>query len=68
MARCAYEFASTRSLYEMQPILDQAGPWRWGIKDCAWYPDFILCRLRGRGTGVREWALCWLPTARSTPR
>jgi hypothetical protein len=40
----AYEFSCARPLYEMQPVLDRAGPWRWGIKDCAWYPDFLLCR------------------------
>jgi hypothetical protein len=47
VAGWAYEFSSARSLYEMPPILDQAGPWRWGIKDCAWYPDFVLCRPDG---------------------
>jgi hypothetical protein len=40
----AYEFSSGRSLYEMEPILDQAGPWRWRVRDCAWYPDFLQCR------------------------
>jgi hypothetical protein len=44
MGSWAYEFTCERSLYEMQETLDRAGPWRWGVKDCAWYPDFVLCR------------------------
>jgi hypothetical protein len=40
----AYEFACAKSLYEMEPLLHQAGPWRWAIKDCAWYPDFLQSR------------------------
>ena len=40
----AYEFTCERSLHEMATMLDGSGPWRWGVKDCAWYPDFILCR------------------------
>jgi hypothetical protein len=39
----AYEFTCERSLFEMATALDRSGPWRWGVKDCAWYPDFILC-------------------------
>jgi hypothetical protein len=40
----AYEFTCKRSLHDMATMLDQWGPWRWGVKDCAWYPDFIQCR------------------------
>jgi hypothetical protein len=40
----AYEFSSDRSLFEMGTILDQAAPWGWGVKDCAWYPDYLVCR------------------------
>jgi hypothetical protein len=40
----AYEFSCERSLAEMEPILDRSGPWRWTIRDCAWYPDFLQCR------------------------
>jgi hypothetical protein len=40
----AYEFTGEPSLSEMEAILVQAGPWRWGIRDCAWYPDFLQCR------------------------
>jgi hypothetical protein len=39
-----YEFTCEHSLSEMESILDRAGPWRWGIRDCAWYPDFLQCR------------------------
>jgi hypothetical protein len=47
MASWAYEFSCAKSLYEMAPVLNQAGPWQWGVKDCAWYPDFLLCRPQG---------------------
>jgi hypothetical protein len=40
----AYQFSCGRSLSEMEAILDRSGPWRWGIRDCAWYPDFLQCR------------------------
>ena len=25
----------------MEPLLQQAGPWPWRVRDCAWYPDFL---------------------------
>ena len=44
MSAWAYEFSCDRSLSEMEPILDRSGPWRWRVRDCAWYPDFLQSR------------------------
>jgi len=43
----AYEFRCDRSLYEMAPLFNQAGPWTWGVRDCAFYPDYLECRPGG---------------------
>ena len=50
MTSWAYEFSSPKSLYAMETILNQAGPWPWRVRDCAWYPDYLQCR---PGEGVR---------------
>jgi hypothetical protein len=28
----------------MAPILSEPGPWTWGVRDCAFYPDYLHCR------------------------
>ena len=27
----------------METILNEVGPWKWKIRDCDWYPDFLQC-------------------------
>jgi hypothetical protein len=44
MSPWAYEFSCPQSLDQMEPVLSQAGPWQWLVRDCAWYPDFLQCR------------------------
>jgi hypothetical protein len=44
MTSWAYGFSCERSLYEMAPILNGCGPWTWGVRDCAFYPDYLQCR------------------------
>jgi hypothetical protein len=44
MTAWAYEFGCEKSLYEMEPLLTQAGPWQWMVRDCEWYPDFLQSR------------------------
>ncbi len=44
MTSWAYDFSCERSLYEMAPILNQSGSWTWGVRDCAFYPDYLQCR------------------------
>ncbi len=44
MSSSAYQFSSNKSLYQMEPLLNQAGDWQWIVRDCAWYPDFLQCR------------------------
>jgi hypothetical protein len=39
----AYEFTCEKSCYEMEMILNEVGPWKWRIRDCDWYPDFLEC-------------------------
>jgi hypothetical protein len=44
MTDWAYEFSCPKSLYEMGAMLTAAGPWQWGVRDCAFYPDYLQCR------------------------
>jgi hypothetical protein len=44
MAGRAYEFSCEKSLYQMEDLLTKQGPWAWRIRDCAWYPDYLMCR------------------------
>jgi len=44
MTQWAYAFTCQKSLYEMAPALTGAGPWEWGVRDCAFYPDYLQCR------------------------
>lgn len=39
----AYQFDSDNSLYQMEPLLNSSGSWRWRVRDCAWYPDYLEC-------------------------
>ena len=43
MKAWAYEFFCEKSIYEMETILNEAGPWEWRVRDCDWYPDFLQC-------------------------
>jgi hypothetical protein len=27
----------------MEVILNESSPWKWRVRDCAWYPDFLQC-------------------------
>lgn len=41
MTSWAYAFRCAKSLPDLETALNQAGPWEWFLRDCAWYPDFL---------------------------
>lgn len=48
----AYDFGCNRSLEEMLSVLNDAGPWRWELRDSAWYGDYLNTRPK-EGVRVR---------------
>ena len=46
----AYEFTSAISLTELERSFNEAGPWRWEMRDSSWYGDYLVAK---PASGVR---------------
>ena len=40
----AYDFAFDRPIEEMLAVFNEAGSWQWGLRDSAWYGDYLNTR------------------------
>jgi hypothetical protein len=52
-APSAFAFSFEGTLEELRARLQAVGPWRWQLRDSAWYGDYLLALDRPDGTRVR---------------
>jgi hypothetical protein len=48
----AYDFACDRPLEDLHAVFNEAGPWKWQLRDSATYGDYLNARL-AEGVRVR---------------